>query len=259
MPVLQLPIAVSQPVNPVLATTFTSHGLEPRIIRELASLGLYYLVDATWPGELFWLSAASRKAVGDLLEKFGWPKIRRYHDSDEELDSRQMLGLHLPWIVLQQYSLHGPLRRELQNLARMNDEASIGAPTPLALALMPRMTMQEATHKLLDQLLERYGLHQQMPLDEVFGYQPTPALTNAQITQLTLDVMGMGLDMPTYDWVKNHTLEFVPQAFNALLAMLAVNDAPWQLRKWFNHHNLPAHPISSAELQRIIRRAHIRE
>ncbi|HCC83755.1 TPA: hypothetical protein DEP96_02815 [Candidatus Uhrbacteria bacterium] len=253
MSVLTLPIHVSQPINPVLGTTFFSHNLAPQVIQELGQLGLYYLVDVTWPGALRCLSTEAQKAVRELLEKFGQPKL--HLDQGDLPEAQAMLGHGLPWVVIQQHSLHGPLERKLRELAGVYGKTVIGLPTPLALALLPRMSMQPTMHYQLDNLLNRFGLHRQVTLDKVFVHQAPPALTSGQAMILSTSVFSMGLDEETLMWVCERTPP-VPQAIDALVAILAVTDAPKQLREWFTHRGLPTNCLTADDLLLAMRTAH---
>lgn len=252
----KLPISVTAPVNPILATAFASHHLSSATIRELSRLGIYYLADAVLPGTLLWLSESTHKEVDDLLEKFNWPKFHldRRHDPD----TCEPLFRHLPGVILQQNSLAVPIGRELADLTGCYGDQHFGPPTLLALALLPRMRLQEALLKQLDALLERCGLHQQVTLDEVFTCQPQPSLTRMQIMQLTLNVIDMKLDESIYTWILDRAPP-IPQAIDALVAMLAVRDPPRQLVAWFTDRQLPVDPLSSADLELVIAQTKIRD
>ncbi len=253
MSLLELPIPVNMPVNPELATTFASHGLPRTVITELNGLGLYYLVDATWPGVLFLLSESAQKMVLDLLEKFGSLKV--------QLDGHQVLGFNLPHVVLQQHSLIEPLKRKLAELTGSSYDAVFGSPTPLALALLPRMKMQKPMHRQLGRLLKRYGLHQQMKLDKVFEYQSPPMLSRNHQTLLALDVFDMaGLPSEVRGWLLDRTSQ-QPSALTTLAILLTVKatDRPPALVRWFLQHGIPLSAIPADQYKHIITQGNIRD
>jgi hypothetical protein len=241
---LPLPISVSRPLNPQLDCPCHQAGFNADTLQELTQLGLYFVVDILLRGSLVLLTDAARENVTEILESFD------LHLGD--LPNCGAIGQNLPRITLIQTSLFGPVDRALADLTR-NYCGIIGTPTPLAMALLPRISMMEALHGNLDRLLASHGLHQQMTLDEVFKYTPPVSVDATMLWRFSVDVHNTKMPRAVVDWVLQARNGPSATVFDAWQLMMTVGDAPPELKQWFTEHGFTTDPLLAADYERVLK------